>query len=56
MRLVCRASKIETARSVLEAMVHGVTGVKAMTLHHDISTVTAEIDKTKAAEAMAPAH
>jgi uncharacterized protein YbcI len=37
-----RTQLIETARAVLEAMVHEVTGVKALSLHHDISTVTGE--------------
>jgi uncharacterized protein YbcI len=37
-----RTHLIETARSVLEAMVHEVTGVKVLNLHHDISTVTGE--------------
>ena len=37
-----RTKLIETARPVLEAMVHGVTGVKVLSLHHDISTATAE--------------
>ena len=37
-----RTQLIETARSVLEAMVQEVTGVKALSLHHDISTVTGE--------------
>src|SRR5512136_1214825 len=37
-----RTHLIETARPVMEAMVEGVTGVKVMTLHHDISTVTGE--------------
>jgi len=37
-----RIHLIETARPVLEAMVHEVTGVKVLTLHHDISTVTGE--------------
>jgi uncharacterized protein YbcI len=37
-----RAHLIETARSVMEAMVEKVTGVKAVSLHHDISTVTGE--------------
>jgi uncharacterized protein YbcI len=32
-----------TARSFLEAMVQEVTGVKVVSLHHDISTVTGEI-------------
>ena len=37
-----RTHLIETARPVLEAMVHEITGVKVLTLHHDISTVTGE--------------
>ena len=37
-----RTHLIETARPVLEAMVHEVTGVKVLNLHHDISTVTGE--------------
>jgi uncharacterized protein YbcI len=37
-----RTHLIETARPVLEAMVHEITGVKVFTLHHDISTVTGE--------------
>jgi uncharacterized protein YbcI len=37
-----RTQLIETARPVLEALVQGVTGVKALSLHHDISTVTGE--------------
>ena len=37
-----RTQLIETARPVLEAMVQEVTGVKVLTLHHDISTVTGE--------------
>jgi uncharacterized protein YbcI len=37
-----RTHLIETARPVLEAMVEKVTGVKVVTLHHDISTVTGE--------------
>jgi uncharacterized protein YbcI len=37
-----RTHLIETARPVLEAMVHKVTGVKVLSLHHDISTVTGE--------------
>ncbi len=37
-----RTHLIETARPLLEAMVHEVTGVKVLSLHHDISTVTAE--------------
>jgi uncharacterized protein YbcI len=37
-----RAQLIETARPVLVAMVQEVTGVKVLSLHHDISTVTGE--------------
>ena len=37
-----RTHLIETARPVLEAMVREVTGVKVLSLHHDISTVTGE--------------
>ena len=37
-----RTQLIETARPVLEAMVEGVAGVKVLSLHHDISTVTGE--------------
>ena len=37
-----RTHLIETARPVMEAMVQEVTGVKVLTLHHDISTVTGE--------------
>ena len=37
-----RTHLIETARLVLEAMVEKVTGVKVVTMHHDISTVTGE--------------
>jgi uncharacterized protein YbcI len=37
-----RTHLIETARPVLEAMIHEVTGVKALTMHHDISTSTGE--------------
>ena len=37
-----RTQLIETARPVLEAMVEEVTGVKVLSLHHDISTVTGE--------------
>ena len=37
-----RTHLIETARSVLEAMVEKVTGVKVVTMHHDISTTTSE--------------
>jgi uncharacterized protein YbcI len=37
-----RTQLIETARPLMEAMVQGVTGVQVRSLHHDISTVTAE--------------
>src|SRR5947208_3746125 len=37
-----RAQLIETARPVLEALVQEVTGVKVLSMHHDISTVTGE--------------
>ena len=37
-----RTHLIETARPVIEAMVENVTGVKVVTLHHDISTITGE--------------
>src|SRR5512139_1863838 len=37
-----RTHLVETARPVLEAMVKEVTGVKVLSLHHDISTVTGE--------------
>jgi uncharacterized protein YbcI len=37
-----RTQLIETARPVLETMVEEVTGVKVISLHHDISTLTGE--------------
>ena len=37
-----RTQLIETARPVLEAMIEEVTGVKTISMHHDISTVTGE--------------
>jgi uncharacterized protein YbcI len=37
-----RTQLTETARPVMEAMVHEATGIKALSLHHDISTVTGE--------------
>ena len=33
---------IETARPVMEAMVHEITGIKVVSMHHDISTITGE--------------
>src|SRR5438552_11456769 len=37
-----RTHLIETARPVMEALIQEVTGVKVVSLHHDISTVTGE--------------
>jgi uncharacterized protein YbcI len=37
-----RIQLIETARPVLESMVLEVTGIKVVSLHHDISTTTGE--------------
>jgi len=37
-----RTHLIETARPLMEAMVQEITGVKVVSLHHDISTVTGE--------------
>ena len=37
-----RTHLLETARPVMEAMVEKVTGVKVVTMHHDISTTTGE--------------
>ena len=37
-----RTHLLETARPLLEAMVREVTGIKVLSLHHDISTVTGE--------------
>ena len=37
-----RTHLIATARPVMEALVEGVTGVKVVSLHHDISTKTGE--------------
>ena len=37
-----RTHLIETARPVLEAMIEEITGVKSLSLHHDISTTTGE--------------
>ena len=37
-----RCNLLETTRPVIEAMVEKVTGVKVLSLHHDISTVTGE--------------
>src|SRR5947199_2799664 len=37
-----RIHLIETARPTMEAMVQDITGVKVVSLHHDISTLTGE--------------
>jgi uncharacterized protein YbcI len=37
-----RIQLIETARTVLEAMIQEVTGIKVVSLHHDVSTATGE--------------
>ena len=37
-----RIQLIEAARPILEAMVEEITGVKVLSLHHDISTATGE--------------
>ena len=37
-----RTQLIETARPVLDALVQEIAGAKALSLHHDISTVTGE--------------
>src|SRR2546425_8321793 len=37
-----RTHLIETARPLMEAMIQEITGVKVLSLHHDISTFTGE--------------
>jgi uncharacterized protein YbcI len=37
-----RTHLIETARPVLEALVQEITGIKVLSMHHDISTSTGE--------------
>jgi uncharacterized protein YbcI len=37
-----RSQLIETTRPIMEAMVEKVTGLKVLSLHHDISTVAGE--------------
>ncbi len=37
-----RKQLLETARPMLESLIHEVTGVKVTSMHHDISTVTGE--------------
>ncbi len=37
-----RTHLLETARPLMEAMVREITGIKVLSLHHDISTATGE--------------
>jgi uncharacterized protein YbcI len=37
-----RTHLLETARPLMEAMIHEITGMKVVSMHHDISTVTGE--------------
>lgn len=37
-----RIHLVETARPVMEKLIHEITGVAVVSLHHDISTVTGE--------------
>ncbi len=37
-----RKQLLELARPMLESIIHEVTGVKVLSMHHDISTVTGE--------------
>jgi len=37
-----RGHLVETARPLLEEMIYEATGIKVLSLHHDISTVTGE--------------
>jgi uncharacterized protein YbcI len=37
-----RTHLLETARPILEKMVHEITGMKVLSMHHDISTATGE--------------
>ena len=37
-----RSHLIETAKPLLQALINDITGVKVVSLHHDISTVTGE--------------
>lgn len=37
-----RTHLIESARPMMEAMIAGIMGVKVVSLHHDVSTVTGE--------------
>src|ERR1700675_1641173 len=37
-----RTHLVETARPAMEAMIAAITGIKVLSLHHDISTTTGE--------------
>ena len=37
-----RTQLLEVARPALETLVHDITGIKPLSLHHDISTLTGE--------------
>jgi len=37
-----RVQLLETSRPIMEGMVEEITGIKVLSLHHDISTVTGE--------------
>ena len=37
-----RTHLLETARSLIEAMIQDITGIKVLSMHHDVSTVTGE--------------
>ena len=37
-----RIHLVETARPVMETMIHEITGIQVVSLHHDISTITGE--------------
>jgi uncharacterized protein YbcI len=37
-----RTHLIETARPVMEALIEEITGIKVLSMHHDISTTTGE--------------
>ena len=37
-----RIHLVETARPILESLIHDVTGARVVSLHHDISTITGE--------------
>ena len=37
-----RTHLLETARPLMEAMVQEVTGIRVLSMHHDISTITGE--------------